>query len=107
MSEHDDHGHVPGHSHAPASFGRAFAVGIALNVAFVAIEAGWMVTELGRQPWIIYEVMRTKDALTEMPGLGGPFAAIAAVYLMLAVIVVVLLRRQFVETATPVRARKE
>ena len=34
MSEHDDHGHVPGHSHAPASFGRAFAVGIALNVAF-------------------------------------------------------------------------
>jgi cobalt-zinc-cadmium efflux system protein len=41
MSEHDDHGHAPGHSHAPASFGRAFAVGIGLNIAFVAIEAGY------------------------------------------------------------------
>lgn len=84
---------------------RAFVV--ASPLGFIAIEAGWIVTELGRQPWIIYEVMRTKDALTEMPGLEGPFAAIAAVYVMLAVIVVVLLRRQFVETATPRAARKE
>src|SRR3546814_13861910 len=33
---HHDH---PGHSHAPADFGRAFAIGILLNVGFVAIEA--------------------------------------------------------------------
>lgn len=38
MSGHHDHG-TPGHSHAPASFGRAFAIGIALNLGFVAIEA--------------------------------------------------------------------
>lgn len=34
-----DHGHGHGHSHAPADFGRAFAIGIALNTAFVAVEA--------------------------------------------------------------------
>ena len=37
---HDDHGHA-GHSHAPANFGMAFAIGIALNTAFVVIEAGY------------------------------------------------------------------
>ncbi len=36
---HHDHGHGHGHSHAPADFGRAFAIGTALNVAFVAVEA--------------------------------------------------------------------
>jgi cobalt-zinc-cadmium efflux system protein len=36
---HEGHVHGPGHAHAPASFGRAFAIGIALNVGFVAIEA--------------------------------------------------------------------
>ncbi len=36
---HAGHRHGPGHAHAPASFGRAFAIGIALNVGFVAIEA--------------------------------------------------------------------
>ena len=43
---HDDHGH--GHAHAPANFDRAFAIGIALNAAFVAIEAfyGWKVNSL-------------------------------------------------------------
>ena len=41
-----DHGH--GHHHAPANFDRAFAIGIALNIAFVAIEAffGWKVNSL-------------------------------------------------------------
>ncbi|MGN6280113.1 MAG: cation diffusion facilitator family transporter [Sphingomonas sp.] len=49
MADHDHHhhdhghphGHGHGHSHAPADFGRAFAIGIVLNVAFVAIEAGF------------------------------------------------------------------
>ena len=36
-----DHGHAHGHSHAPADFGRAFAIGIALNTAFVAVEAAF------------------------------------------------------------------
>ena len=44
MSGHDhghDHGHSHGHSHAPANFDRAFAVGIALNLGYVAVEAGY------------------------------------------------------------------
>jgi hypothetical protein len=36
-------------------------------LGFVALEAGWMVTELGRQPWIIYHLLRTRDAVTSMP----------------------------------------
>ncbi|MDX1546776.1 MAG: cytochrome ubiquinol oxidase subunit I, partial [Rhodothermales bacterium] len=36
-------------------------------LGFIAIEAGWFVTEVGRQPWIIYGVMRTEEAVTPMP----------------------------------------
>ena len=65
-------------------------------LGFVAIEAGWMVTELGRQPWIIYGVMRTEEAVTPMPGIVVPFTIFTLVYLFLAFSVVLLLRRQFV-----------
>lgn len=78
---------------------RAFVV--ATPLGFIAIEAGWMVTELGRQPWIVYGVMRTKDAVTPMSGLAYPFYAITIVYLLLSVILVFLLKRQFLETAPP------
>lgn len=64
-------------------------------LGFVAIEAGWMVTELGRQPWIIYGVMRTDQAVTPMPGIVLPFVVFTAIYLFLAAAVVYLLRRQF------------
>jgi cytochrome bd ubiquinol oxidase subunit I len=67
-------------------------------LGFIAIEAGWVVTEVGRQPWIIYGVMRTADAVTPMPGLVVPFATFTTVYLFLSVILVCLLRRQFLET---------
>jgi cytochrome d ubiquinol oxidase subunit I len=68
---------------------------------FIAVEAGWVVTELGRQPWIIYGVMRTEEAVTPMPGLVVPFAAFTVVYLWLTVILVLLLRRTFLATAPP------
>jgi len=71
-------------------------------LGFVAIEAGWIVTEVGRQPWIIYGVMRTENAVTPMPGIVAPFVIFTALYFFLAFIVVFLLRRQFVETAGPV-----
>ncbi len=45
-----------------------WALALATPMGFVAIEAGWIVTEVGRQPWIIYEVLRTADALTPVPG---------------------------------------
>jgi cytochrome d ubiquinol oxidase subunit I len=60
----------------------------------IAIEAGWTVTEVGRQPWIIQGVMRTKDAVTPMPGLIVPFITFTLLYIFLAIIVVWLLLRQ-------------
>jgi cytochrome d ubiquinol oxidase subunit I len=62
-------------------------------LAFIAIQAGWTVTEVGRQPWIIYGVMRTADAVTPMPGLAVPFTAFTLLYVMLTVAVIGLMRR--------------
>jgi cytochrome d ubiquinol oxidase subunit I len=70
------------------------ALALATPFGFIAIEAGWTVTEVGRQPWIIYGVVRTADAVTPMPGLTIPFATFTSMYIGLAVIVLVLLRRQ-------------
>jgi cytochrome bd ubiquinol oxidase subunit I len=68
-------------------------------LGFIAVETGWMVTELGRQPWVIYHVMRTRDAVTPLHGLVVPFTVFTILYLFLAGILVILLRRQFMETA--------
>lgn len=67
---------------------------LAIPLGFIAIEAGWMVTEIGRQPWIIHQVMRTADAVTPMPGIAYSFYLFSAVYLSLSVIVIFLLYRQ-------------
>lgn len=72
---------------------------LASPLGFVAVETGWMVTELGRQPWVIYRVMRVQDAVTPMPGLFVPFTVFTLLYVFLAVILVILMRRQFLETA--------
>lgn len=79
---------------------RAFllAVILASPLGFVAVEAGWTVTEVGRQPWIVHGILRTADAVTPMPGLGVTFALFTALYLGLAVAVVFLLRRQILKT---------
>ena len=63
-------------------------------LGLIALEAGWTVTEVGRQPWIVYGVLRTADAVTPMPHLVVPFTLFSLLYLFLAWIVVVLLRRQ-------------
>lgn len=67
-------------------------------LGFIAIEAGWTVTEVGRQPWIVHGIMRTADAVTPMPGLVVPFLAFTLLYVFLAVVVVFLLWRQIVKT---------
>jgi len=67
---------------------------IATPLGYLALEAGWTVTEVGRQPWIIYNVMRTSDAVTPMPGIAYSFYLFTAVYISLAVIVSFLLFRQ-------------
>jgi cytochrome d ubiquinol oxidase subunit I len=66
----------------------------ATPLGFIAVEAGWAVTEVGRQPWIIYGVMRTADAVTPMPGIAYSFYLFTAVYASLAVIVIFMLYRQ-------------
>jgi len=66
----------------------------AAPLGFIAIETGWVVTEVGRQPWIIYGVMRTSEAVTPMPGLVVPFVTFTILYIFLAVITVWLLLRQ-------------
>ncbi|WP_337177015.1 cytochrome ubiquinol oxidase subunit I [Paludisphaera sp.] len=71
------------------------AVALASPLGMIAIEAGWTVTEVGRQPWIIQGVMRTKDAVTTVPGLWWSLAAYTALYVMLGVVVVMLLLHQF------------
>lgn len=66
----------------------------ATPLGFIALEAGWIVTEVGRQPWIIYGVMKTKDAVTSMPGIVYSFYLFSAVYISLAMIVTFMLYRQ-------------
>jgi cytochrome d ubiquinol oxidase subunit I len=64
-------------------------------LAFVALEAGWVVAEVGRQPWTAYGLLRTKDLVTPMPNLIVPFLTITFMYLFLAAAVVFVLRRIF------------
>lgn len=75
-----------------------WAVAIAAPCGFVATEAGWMVTELGRQPWVIYGVLKTADAVTPMPGLIVPFTVITLLYCALGAIVGWLLYRQIIRS---------
>ncbi|MHA7060143.1 cytochrome ubiquinol oxidase subunit I [Aquimarina sp. M1] len=63
-------------------------------IGFIALEAGWIVTEVGRQPWIIHKIMRTKDAVTPMPGIVFSFYTYIAVYVTLSVAVTWLMIRQ-------------
>ena len=74
------------------------AIALAAPMGFIAIEAGWTVTEVGRQPWIIYGVMRTADAVTPMPGLVYPFLVFTILYCFLGLIVGWLLYRQILRS---------
>src|SRR5699024_3590670 len=71
-------------------------VGACMPLGFIAVEAGWTVTEVGRQPWIIYGIMKSKDALSPMPGLQYSFYMITGLYLLLSAIVVWLMYRQII-----------
>lgn len=77
-------------------------------LGFIALEAGWFVTELGRQPWTIYRLMRTSDAVTPSPDVPGTFFMFLLLYLGLAAVVIVLLLRlagkREPEVQTPVQA---
>jgi cytochrome d ubiquinol oxidase subunit I len=59
--------------------------------AFLAVEFGWIVTEEGRQPWIIYGIMRTANAANPVPVLGISFFVFLLIYIVLGATLVVLL----------------
>jgi cytochrome d ubiquinol oxidase subunit I len=69
------------------------AVMVAGPLAFVALIAGWITTEVGRQPWIVYNVMRTAQAVTDAKGLAVGYAFLVLVYVALGTAVAWLLRR--------------
>jgi cytochrome d ubiquinol oxidase subunit I len=81
------------HARLPSSpwFHRALVA--AGPLALVALIAGWITTEVGRQPWIVYRVMRTESAVTGASGIPVGFAALGLVYAGLVAVAFVMLRR--------------
>ena len=67
---------------------------IATPFGYIALEAGWTVTEVGRQPWIIYGIMKTAEAVTPMPGIQYSFYLFTLIFISLSLIIIFLLRRQ-------------
>jgi cytochrome bd ubiquinol oxidase subunit I len=68
------------------------AVAVSGVSAVVALEAGWIVTEVGRQPWVVYNILRTKDAVTHASGIWVTFVAVLLLYAALGAVLIVTLR---------------
>jgi cytochrome d ubiquinol oxidase subunit I len=58
----------------------------------VTMEAGWVVSEVGRQPWIVWNHMKVEDAATANTGVWVTFVAVFVLYIGLAVTTVLILR---------------
>ena len=69
------------------------AVVLAGPLSVVALIAGWVTTEVGRQPWVVYGHMRTEAAVTGAGGIPVGYATLAATYALVAIGVVWILRR--------------
>ena len=78
---------------APASRWSLRAALVAGPLSAVAMECGWITTEVGRQPWIVYQVMRVSAAVNPAPGLYWGLVALVIVYALLTVVTIVVLRR--------------
>ena len=59
----------------------------------MAMEAGWVTTEVGRQPWVVYGILRTADAVTHARGIWGSFAIVVVIYAAVGTALIVVLRR--------------
>ncbi len=68
------------------------AVAVSGAAAIVAVWCGWIVTEVGRQPWIVYGFMRTEEAVTEAEGLWFAFAGVVLLYAALGTTAILVLR---------------
>jgi cytochrome d ubiquinol oxidase subunit I len=69
------------------------ALVVAGPLAVVALISGWVVTEVGRQPWVVYRVMRTTAAVTGAHGIPVGYGALTASYVLVACGLVWVLRR--------------
>jgi cytochrome d ubiquinol oxidase subunit I len=78
---------------APAGIWFWRAVVAAGPLALVALIAGWITTEVGRQPWIVYGLMRTTDAVTGASGIPVAYGTLVVVYIALGAAVAWALRR--------------
>ena len=77
------------------------AVVLSGPAAVLAMEAGWVTTEVGRQPFIVYDVLRTEDAVSPAPGLYLGFYAVLLIYILLTALTVFVLRRLAQTHSTP------
>jgi cytochrome d ubiquinol oxidase subunit I len=79
-----------------------------IPLPYIALQAGWIVTEVGRQPWIVYNIMRTKDAVSPIAAsqVGISFAAFIVVYGILGVIAFYLMRKFAIQGPEPVPVQK-
>ena len=68
------------------------AVAVSGVAAIVAMESGWITTEVGRQPFIVYGILTTADAVSPAPGLAFGFYAVVVIYLLLTALTVTVLR---------------
>ena len=68
------------------------AVSVSGIGAIIALECGWIVTEVGRQPWIVYQIMKTEEAVTGASGVRVTFAIVIVIYAILGVATVLALR---------------
>jgi cytochrome bd ubiquinol oxidase subunit I len=66
---------------------------VAGPASVLALECGWVTTEVGRQPWIVWQVMRVRDAVTDAPNIRYGYYLLLAVYAVMAVFTVIVLRR--------------
>lgn len=89
------------HHRMPASPWFLRAVAVSGAAAVLAMEAGWVTTEVGRQPFIVYGVLRTADAVNPAPGLYLGFYAVVVIYIGLTVLTVYVLRRLARSHSTP------
>jgi cytochrome d ubiquinol oxidase subunit I len=73
---------------------RWFLRGAAITgvLSVVTMEAGWIVSEVGRQPWIVYNLMKVSDAATTNDGVWITFIAVALLYAGLGITTILVLR---------------
>lgn len=91
------------HRRLPDSVWFYRALALAGPASLIALVAGWVTTEVGRQPWIVYQVMLTSQAVTGAGGIVVGYVTLALVYLGVAIGVVWILRRL---ARAPLRTRE-